>query len=390
MRILMIAPQPFYTERGTPMNVRLLCQVLGEAGNQVDLLVFPTGKNIKLQNVRVIRLPNLLKVRTIPVGPSFVKLGYDFLLIQATLWLCFTNRYDVLHGIEEGGFLAVIIAKIFRKASVFDMDSCISEQLKYSGFAKNRLLLSFVEYLEKWCLAKSTSVITVCQALTEKAKQLSSKANIFQIEDIPIPNTHKTGNGNLDRFINQFELERTTQILYTGNLESYQGIDLLIDAWELFCSNSDSLKKYKLLIVGGTEDQIEHYKKIASDKIIQDSICWVGQRPAEEMGTWMSMSSALVSPRIDGENTPLKIYSYMSSGRPIIATRRKTHTQVLDDSMAFLTLPDPLPFSQALYDATTKPELSIQKAAIAKRIVDKKYNYNVFQQKLLTAYASIC
>ena len=36
MKILMIAPQPFYSERGTPMNVRLLCKVLGEAGHKVD------------------------------------------------------------------------------------------------------------------------------------------------------------------------------------------------------------------------------------------------------------------------------------------------------------------------------------------------------------------
>jgi hypothetical protein len=74
MKILMLAPQPFYSDRGTPMNIRLLVQVLGEAGYHVDLLVFPTGRDVELRNVKIIRLPNILRVHQIPAGPSLTKL----------------------------------------------------------------------------------------------------------------------------------------------------------------------------------------------------------------------------------------------------------------------------------------------------------------------------
>ena len=37
-----------------------------------------------------------------------------------------------------------------------------------------------------------------------------------------------------------------------------------------------------------------------------------------------------VSPRSRGTNTPLKIYQYLRSGKPIVATRLLTHTQVLE------------------------------------------------------------
>ena len=48
----------------------------------------------------------------------------------------------------------------------------------------------------------------------------------------------------------------------------------------------------------------------------------------------------LVSPRIRGTNTPLKIYSYLRSGKPIVATDLLTHTQVLSPDVARLVAPD--------------------------------------------------
>ena len=64
---------------------------------------------------------------------------------------------------------------------------------------------------------------------------------------------------------------------------------------------------------------------------------FAGQRPAEEIPLFLDAADVLVSPRSSGTNTPLKIYQYLRSGRPIVATRLLTHTQVLDDEVAILT-----------------------------------------------------
>ncbi len=61
-----------------------------------------------------------------------------------------------------------------------------------------------------------------------------------------------------------------------------------------------------------------------------------GQRPAEEIPAYLDAATVLVSPRSTGTNTPLKIYQYLRSGRPIVATDLRTHTQVLSNEIAFL------------------------------------------------------
>ena len=389
MKILMIAPQPFYSDRGTPMNIKLLCQVLGEAGNSLDLLVFPTGRDIELKNVRIIRLPNIFRVTSIPIGPSRIKLAYDILLIAFTLFLCATKRYDAIHGVEEGGFLAVFLSRLFGKASIFDMDSSISEQLKYSGFITNSWLLKHIHYFEGWAVRHSSVVITVCSSLSEKAHALAPKANVFQIEDIPSPNIKEYDPQMVETLIRRYKLRHDRRVVYTGNLERYQGIDLLLASWKSLMSEKRDGKSYKLLIVGGPTENVDYYKKIAENDSLADSVCFVGPRPLTEMGAWMALSDVLVSPRSEGDNTPLKIYSYMVSGRPLVATRRKTHTQVLDDSTAFLAEPDPIQFGKAIYDCLNNHQLAKKKSNTAKQIVDKHYSYSVFQRKLLEAYTSI-
>jgi glycosyltransferase involved in cell wall biosynthesis len=385
----MIAPQPFYSDRGTPMNVRLLATVLGEAGHSVDLLVFPTGRDITLTNVRIIRLPNILAVRQIPVGPSKIKLLMDVLMIIFLFWLCLSKKYDVIHGVEEGGFMAVAFSRVFRKACVLDLDSWISDQLRYSDFIRSPFFLNCISRIERWAINNSSVVLTVCSALTEKVRGILPLANIVQIEDIPLPGLDEYDDQTVETLKDRYDLRHNYKIVYTGNLEKYQGIDFLLDAWQAFISNETGGKAYKLVIVGGSVEKVEHYKKIAGEKKLADSICWAGQRPVNEMGAWMALSDILVSPRSDGENTPLKIFSYMAAGRPIVATRRKTHTQVLDDSSAFLAEPAPEKFAEALMTAVNGGEEAVEKGSSARKTVEATYSYDAFSKKLLDAYNSI-
>jgi glycosyltransferase involved in cell wall biosynthesis len=235
-----------------------------------------------------------------------------------------------------------------------------------------------------------TAVITVCQALSDKVRAQYPRANIHQIEDIPILSEKPTAKRGHEKLKTAFSLGDSHRVVYTGNLEAYQGIDLLIQSHQRLMTMDLKRNDCKLIIVGGSPAQIEHYKrKYDDDKIKKGSIIWVGQRPSQEMALWMELSHVLVSPRSEGENTPLKIYTYMSSGRPIVATRRLTHLQVLNDSVVFLAEPDPESFSAAIYAALHDKESSLQKAKNAKKLVEDHYSFRVFRKKLLEAYSFV-
>ena len=123
-------------------------------------------------------------------------------------------------------------------------------------------------------------------------------------------------------------------MLYTGTFEAYQGLDLLFDAMALVrAARPDA----RLLLAGGKPDQVARAREQAKAAGIEDVAIFAGERPAAEIPAYLIAADVLVSPRSRGTNTPLKIYQYLRSGKPIVATRLLTHTQVLSDETAMLT-----------------------------------------------------
>ncbi|MCP3890559.1 MAG: glycosyltransferase family 4 protein [Desulfobulbaceae bacterium] len=390
-KVLLIAPQPFFEERGTPMNVRLMASILGQKGYLVDLVVFPTGEKICIPGVNLIILPNILRVNHIPIGFSLKKLFFDFLMFFWCTWFCLRNEYVVIHGVEEGGFLAVLLGKISRKSTVYDMDSVMSEQVKSRGY--QAVIKKLILFCEKWSVKNASVVITVCSALTKRA-YLERNAAVVQIEDIPlefafpVEESLKLKNDLLvESIVRELGFFGKKILLYTGNLQKYQGIDLLLEAWQVFIEMGKEYKEYRLVIVGGPDNLKCSYEQQGQRGVWQQSVAFVGQRPADEMSSWMALAEGLVSPRKEGENTPLKIYTYMASGKPIIATDKLTHTQVLTQDMAFLTVPEKGAMAKAIQRLFLDENEACKRGREAFNVVQSKYSYEVFAQKLERAYS---
>src|SRR5690606_4783612 len=123
-----------------------------------------------------------------------------------------------------------------------------------------------------------------------------------------------------------------------GNLERYQGIDLLLESLALL----PEAPAFRMLVIGGSGKSLRHYQHLArSLGIGQDRLEMLGARPVSQLGAYLRQADILVSPRTLGQNTPMKVYSYMQAGKAILATDIRSHTQALDSSCAMLVAPEP-------------------------------------------------
>ena len=103
----------------------------------------------------------------------------------------------------------------------------------------------------------------------------------------------------------------------------------------------------------------------------------------------MERASVLVSPRIEGTNTPLKVYQQLASGIPLVATDIESHTQVLDDSVAFLAFPEPGPYARAIVQALTRQEDAAERARRAQRLYREKYSRASYTEKMRQVLAMV-
>lgn len=144
------------------------------------------------------------------------------------------------------------------------MHSSLPDQLDTFEFTKSKLIKGAFDWLEDTVLAASDSVIAICPALVDKAKEREPSANVTLIENTA--ESHQVDAVDPDK-INELRtelgLEGKKIILYIGTFETYQGLGLLMEACkEVFTKDEDAV----LLMVGGSEEQVE-VTKIEADEM---------------------------------------------------------------------------------------------------------------------------
>jgi glycosyltransferase involved in cell wall biosynthesis len=385
MRILLIAPQPFFTQRGTPINVRLMVQTLTEAGHEVHLATYPMGEAVEMPNLSIHRAWPLPGVRTVPIGFSWRKVALDAMLALRVWALLAGRRFDVVHAVEESVFFALPPARLRGIPVIYDLDSWLSDQLAYGGRVKNAAILKLLRRLERAALLRSRLAITVSASLSDAVRAMHPGMLVAQIEDSPIEEALRAPDPvRVTNLRESFGIGTRPAIVYTGNLESYQGIELLLAA---FAQVASMRTEAVLVLVGGSPAQIEAVRaRVVALGIDAHRVVLTGLRPAEEMPDWMAMGSTLVSPRLYGGNTPLKLFSYMWSAVPIVATNLPTHTQVLDTHSAVLCEPTADAMANAIASVLDDPARFASLGAMARARVARDYSREAFRRKLLAAY----
>jgi len=384
MNILMIAPQPFFTPRGTPLSVLHRINTLSNLGYHIDLITYHIGKTIPFENVSYYRIPKLPFIKKISVGPSKRKIILDYFVFVKAIKLLVKNKYDVLHTHEEAGFFGYWLAKIFNTLHLYDMHSSLPQQLTNFKFTKLKILIKLFEGLEKRTIENSVALITICPELYNYVKQNYPDKKQWLIENVA-DNSMVFGEPEIDKkeFKNKYKLNSNTIILYAGTFEPYQGLDLLIESSK---GVVESKKDVTFLMVGGNPDQVKYYQSMVEQKNLSDYFVFSGQVVPELVPRFVEMADVLVTPRIEGNNTPLKIYSYLRSGIPIVATNHMTHTQVLDDSVAVLTDCDAQSFSKGLIRILQDNKLKRTIVDNAKALAEEKYSYQAYVKKTRDIY----
>ena len=376
----MLAPEPFFEPRGTPFSEYHRIKALVELGYQIDLVTYPIGQDVDLPNLRIYRCARPPFVRRVAIGPSFRKILLDLLLALTAYRLARPGRYAAIHSHEEAGAIGVWLARRLGIPHLYDMHSSLPQQLANFRYSRSRLIRWFFERSERAMIDGSRVIITICPALQDTVVATGAGERAVLIENVmggdvepstePVAVREQWGIG-----------ETTPLVLYTGTFEPYQGLDLLFAAASRLATTHPEAR---VLVVGGEPEQVAAARATAEQT--GAPLVFTGRRPAHEIPAFVSACDVLASPRIAGTNTPLKIYSYLRSGRPIVATDLRTHTQVLEPGTAVLVPPDPDAFAAALGRLLDEPTERDRVAAAAAALAADKYSRASYLARTRNAY----
>lgn len=329
-RFLVIAPEPVYEDRGTPIAVMHVLEALSEQGGEVDLLTYPVGEEVDIPRVNVVRGPNPLRFGTVPIGFSLRKILLDLCLLPVLARLLRLRTYSCIQAVEESVFLVLVARPDESTPVVYDMQSCLPRELA------------------RWMLFRAAPVQAVLRSLEgavlRRATLVACSTGLRGYVESRVPQTEVT-EWRFPAPVNQVSAEETEAVraehgiapetpvvLYSGNFEPYQGTALLIEAASLVRQKHPDAV---FLLVGASRAVAKSLLRRHRDLVDSGSLKIVPRQPRERLPRYLNAAQILVSPRRSGENFPLKIFDYLSAGKPIVATRQ-VHESLLPSEAAIL------------------------------------------------------
>ncbi|HEX8755249.1 MAG TPA: glycosyltransferase [Steroidobacteraceae bacterium] len=382
-RVLVVTPQPFYQDRGTPIALGHTCRALGQLGYEVDLLAFPIGRDIVIPATQIHRCANPLRIRAVPIGFSAGKALLDLSLARSFRHLLRTRDYGAVHAVEEAAYLAALLCPRLGKPFVYDMASAIPVELRRHKVLGTSPAQRALGAFERLALRRASQVIC-STGLADYVRQAMPGVSFTEWRFPPL--IEAADEAAVRQLRGELEIPADAHVVaYTGSFAAYQRLDLLFEAFAQALAVDPRLM---LVCVGASAD--ERAAALAQfAPHVSPRVRILAREPRDRMPGYLAMADCLISLRPSSDNLPLKVLDYMAAGRPIIATRGRAHEPLLNGERAFLCEARAESVKEAILHVFGSPQRARAAARAARAHALQHYGWDRFVELIEGLYGNI-
>lgn len=382
-RVLFMASQPFLEWRGSPIRLGFDVLALSRNGYAVDFLTLPIGERHEVEGVRIVRAPNLIRAKRVGIGPNLVKFFFDGVFLVQALGMALRHRYAVVHGVEDTGIIALAIARLTGAKAVFEKHS---DPKSYDKQGPMRWVMRAYAAVEGFVMRHADAVIGTGPGLVRQVREQGGGTPGFHIPDIPSSLAEPTPEGKAAARARMALSPDDVLATYVGSFAGYQGIDLLFEAMPKALTTASNLR---FVVVGGTPPEIGERRAALQAQGVADRVVFLGKIAPDTLPAFLAASDLLLSPRVAGVNTPLKLLDYLKAGQAIVATDHEANRLILDATTARLTPVTPDGFAEGIAALAKDPALRATLVRHSAELIRTTYNFEAFRKGLADCYATV-
>ncbi|MBU0877985.1 MAG: glycosyltransferase family 4 protein [Candidatus Omnitrophica bacterium] len=383
MKVLMIAPTPFFSDRGCHVRIFEEASSLIKKGNEVTICTYHLGRDTGPINIR--RIINVPWYAKLDPGPSCHKLYLDFLLFLLLLWACYKDRPDIIHAhLHEGGFIGLLPSKLLNIPLAMDIQgSLVEELLDHSFFSRNGFLCKVFTSLEKWIYKKAKLIFASSSRSADyikKAFQISEE-KIVVIQDGVDP----------ERFCPCPKKERLRKklkipgdkkiIVYLGTLNELEGIEILLEAVSILSVRRGD---FCLLLMG--YPNVENYRDLAAKSNLKDKVRFTGRVEYEKAPEYLSLGDIAVSAKVSKTEANGKLYNYMAMGLPTVTFDTPVAREALGELGIYAKFGDPLSLAEQLDDTIHNDVLCKELSCKLRDRAKESFSWETRGEEIMESY----
>lgn len=338
MKVLVVAPTPFFSNRGTHIRILEESLALEKLGHQITIATYHIGSDIspkvntKIDLRRIRRL--LFWYKKLEAGPDWQKIILDLMLIRKVFYLVRTQKPEIIHGhLHEGVLIGFLVQKIFfwRKIKlVADFHGSLTKEMVSHAYLKTGFLNKIFLWIEKFIDNLGDFAIVSSRENAEEIKKIRKKnspevvldgVNLSYYEKLPSKIEAKR----------KLELPENRLILaYTGALIENKGITYLFGAMKQVLKTDKS----PFFILGGFP--IEGAEKFVKENKLENDVRLINPLNYFELPEILNASDIGIDPKdsFSGQASG-KILQYMGAGLPVVCFDRQNNREYLGEGACY-------------------------------------------------------
>ncbi len=384
LRVLVVAPTPFFGDRGC--HVRIYEEVRGLTARGVDVRVvtYPTGRD--LDGLAITRGRSWFGIEAGPLGPTWGRGLLDLSLLAACRRVARDFRPHLVHGhLHEGIAIGTVLRACHRLPLVADLQGSLTEELADHRFIPERgVLRELASFSERWLLRRPDRIVTSSSHGAALLRQQGVDASRI----VALPDGVDVGvfrpcppDVELSR---QLRLEHRRVVVFLGVLTDYQGVDLLLEAVPAVVRRRPDAH---FLVMGYPNEQ--HYRQLARSRGIEAAVTFTGRVPYEQAPRWLNLGDVAVSPKRSLTEANGKLLNYMACGLPVVATDTPVNRELLGDAGVFTTVGDAAALAGRLGDMLSNPEDARVRGVALRIRAEEEFAWPVLIRRLEALYRSV-
>lgn len=378
MKIVYIAPIGLFDDWAKVTQIMKMCEAFSVAGAEVELIVPDRNKNYNNINTKTANpyehnnVSNIFKITSLPIldfaygspSPIFYWLRWLSFIVAVKKYLR-TKKYDVLYTREQ-------YHGLFFKDAYLEQHKSIRKITVFTKFVLKR----FLGFIVLTSFAKSE--------ITELG--ISSERILVSHDGVRLSDFSNQASKEESR--KKFGINTGDVIFgYVGTLKTFNMEKGVSDA---ILSLNFLPENYKLYVVGGYPADIEFYKNFSLQNNLDKRVIFQGWVPQKSISEYISCCDVLVAPFPKNNHyeyymSPLKIFEYMASKKPMVVTNLNSLREVLKDNETalFIEPNDPKGLATAIEKLVSDKVLSERIVHNAYKEVENKYTWNKRAENIL-------
>jgi glycosyltransferase involved in cell wall biosynthesis len=375
----MIAPTPFFADRGCHVRIYEEARALKALGCEVEVCTYHLGSERPgLITHRTLRIPWYNKLSA---GPSWHKLYLDSLLLLKTWSVARRLRPNVLHGhLHEGAAIGWLVGRLLRLPVVGDFQGSLSGEMKAHEFISGQgPFHRFLTYAEGRIDRLPKVAIASCDDVARELRECFGVPRVILARDGVDTEVFRPDveGGELGSLIPP----GSRPVVYLGVLSAYQGVGHLLAAIPRVLAR---VPEAYFLVMGYPDEEM--YRQQARDLGVEEHVGFPGRIPYDQAARYLALGEVAVGPKLSETESNGKLYNYMACALPTVAFDTAPSREILGDLGVYAPRGDVDALADAIAGLLENPDGSRQLGARLRQRVVECFSWQHTAQQLRNAY----